>query len=120
MIDFADITAAAKRIAPYVIRTPTVPSPGLSQSLGVPVTAKLELLQRTGSFKVRGAAARLLTLTPQERACGVVAVRGGNHAMAGVALDSAMGIKATVVMPQSAPRRAVEVAEGSGAAVRVT
>ena len=120
MIDLADITSAAERIAVRVIRTPTVPSPGLSQRLGVPVTAKLELLQRTGSFKVRGAAARLLTLTPQERACGVVAVSGGNHAIAVAAMAGAMDIKATVVMPRSAPRRAVEVAEGFGAAVRVT
>jgi threonine dehydratase len=77
MIDFADIAAAAERIAPYVIRTPTVDSPGLSKSLGVPVTVKLELLQRTGSFKVRGATAKLLTLSPRERAAGVVAVSGG-------------------------------------------
>ena len=57
MIGIADIETAAGRIAPHVVRTPTVPSPGLSALLGVPVTAKLELLQRTGSFKVRGAAA---------------------------------------------------------------
>lgn len=67
-----------------------------------------------------GAAAKLLTLTPQERACGVVAVSGGNHAIAVAAMAGAMDIKATVVMPRSAPRRAVEVAERSGAAVRVT
>jgi threonine dehydratase len=120
MIDLADITAAAERIAGHVIRTPTVPSPGLSQSLGVPVTAKLELLQHTGSFKVRGAVAKLLTLSPQERACGVVAVSGGNHGIGVAAMAGAMDIKATVVMPRSAPRRAVEVAEGYGAAVRVT
>ena len=120
MIELPDITAAAERITGHVIRTPTVPSPGLSESLGVPVTVKLELLQRTGAFKVRGAAAKLLTLTPQERACGVVAVSGGNHAIAVADMACAMDIKATVVMPRSAPRRAVEVAERSGAAVRVT
>ena len=120
MIDFADITAAAERIAPYVIRTPTVASPGLSKSLGVPVAVKLELLQRTGSFKVRGATAKLLTLSTQERAAGVVAVSGGNHAIAVAAMAGALDIKATVVMPRSAPRRAVELAEASGAAVRVT
>jgi threonine dehydratase len=120
MIDFADITATAERIAPYVIRTPTVASPGLSKSLGVPVTVKLELLQRTGSFKVRGATAKLLTLSPRERAAGVVAVSGGNHAIAVAAMAGALDIKATVIMPRSAPRRAVELAEASGAAVRVT
>jgi threonine dehydratase len=120
MIDFADITATAERIAGYVVRTPTVTSPGLSESLGVPVTAKLELLQRTGSFKVRGATARLLMLSQPERAAGVVAVSGGNHAIAVAAMAHALDIKATVVMPRSAPRRAIEVAEGFGAAVRMT
>ena len=113
MIDLPDITTAAERITGHVIRTPTVASPGLSESLGVPVTVKLELLQRTGAFKVRGAAAKLLTLTQQEQACGVVAVSGGNHAIAVAAMAAAMDIKATVVMPRSAPRRAVEVAERS-------
>jgi cysteine synthase len=56
----------------------------------------------------------------EERACGVVAVSGGNHAIAVAAMASALDIKATVVMPRSAPYRAVEAAEGSGAAVRVT
>jgi threonine dehydratase len=120
MIDLADITATADRIAGHVIRTPTVPSPGLSATLGVPVTAKLELLQHTGSFKVRGAVAKLLSLSPQERARGVVAVSGGNHAIAVAAMAAAMDIKATVVMPRSAPRRAVELAERSGADVRIT
>jgi threonine dehydratase len=120
MIDLADITATADRIAGHVIRTPTVPSPGLSATLGVPVTAKLELLQHTGSFKVRGAVAKLLSLSPQERARGVVAVSGGNHAIAVAAMAAAMDIKATVVMPRSAPRRAVEVAQRYGADVRIT
>lgn len=120
MIDLADITTAAERIAGHVIRTPVVSSSGLSESLGVPVTAKLELLQHTGSFKVRGAAARLLALTREERARGVVAVSGGNHAIAVAAMSAAMSIKATVVMPKSAPRRAVEEAQRSGAEVRVT
>lgn len=120
MIDLADITTTAERIAGHVIRTPVVSSSGLSESLGVPVTAKLELLQHTGSFKVRGAAAKLLALTPEERARGVVAVSGGNHAIAVAAMSAAMSIKATVVMPKSAPRRAVEEAERSGADVRIT
>ncbi|GAA3440027.1 hypothetical protein GCM10018954_096480 [Kutzneria kofuensis] len=85
MVDITDIEAAAERIQGHVLRTPTVSSPGLSDLLGVPVTAKLELLQRGGSFKVRGAAAKLLTLTDVEREAGVVAVSGGNHAI-GVAV----------------------------------
>ncbi|MCZ9338243.1 pyridoxal-phosphate dependent enzyme, partial [Streptomyces sp. TRM76130] len=72
----------AERIAGHVLHTPTVPSPGLSELLGLPVTVKLELLQRTGSFKARGAVAKLLSLSEAERAAGVVAVSGGNHGIA--------------------------------------
>ncbi|WP_217131250.1 threonine/serine dehydratase [Streptomyces sp. AC558_RSS880] len=120
MIGIADIETAAERIAGHVVRTPTVPSPGLSALLGVPVTAKLELLQRTGSFKVRGAAAKLLSLSGAERAAGVVAVSGGNHGIALAVMAAALDVKATVVMPRSAPLRAVEIAESAGASVRVT
>lgn len=120
MIGIADIETAAGRIAPHVVRTPTVPSPGLSALLGVPVTAKLELLQRTGSFKVRGAAAKLLSLSEAERAAGVVAVSGGNHGISLAVMAAALDVKATVVMPRSAPARAVEIAESAGASVRLT
>ncbi|MDT0406237.1 MULTISPECIES: threonine/serine dehydratase [Streptomyces] len=120
MIGIADIETAAGRIAPHVVRTPTVPSPGLSALLGVPVTAKLELLQRTGSFKVRGAAAKLLSLGEAERAAGVVAVSGGNHGISLAVMAAALDVKATVVMPRSAPARAVEIAESAGASVRLT
>ncbi|GAA3506239.1 threonine/serine dehydratase [Streptomyces prasinosporus] len=120
MIGIADIEAAAGRIAGHVVRTPTVESPGLSALLGVPVTAKLELLQRTGSFKARGAAAKLLSLSEAERAAGVVAVSGGNHGIALAVMARALDVKATVVMPRSAPARAVGIAESSGASVRLT
>lgn len=119
MIGMPEIEAAAERIAGHVVRTPTVPSPGLSALLGAPVTAKLELLQRTGSFKVRGAVAKLLSLDEAERAAGVVAVSGGNHGIAVAVMASALDVKATVVMPRSAPARAVEVAETAGASVRL-
>lgn len=117
LITVADVEAAAARIAGHVIRTPTVPSPGLSSLLGAQVTAKLELLQRTGSFKVRGATAKLLSLDEAERAAGVVAVSGGNHGIAVAVMAGALDIKATVVMPRSAPRRAVGIAEAAGANV---
>jgi len=119
LISLSDIAAASGRIAGHVVRTPTVPSPGLAALLGVPVTAKLELLQRTGSFKARGAAVKLLGLTEAERAAGVVAVSGGNHAIALAVMAGALDVKATVVMPRSAPARAVEVATAAGATVRV-
>ncbi|MEU7172960.1 MULTISPECIES: threonine/serine dehydratase [Micromonospora] len=120
MIELADIQAAAERIADVVVHTPTVPSPGLTELLGVPVTAKLELLQRTGSFKARGAAAKLLALDDAERAAGVVAVSGGNHGIAVAVMAGALGVAATVVMPRTAPARAVEVARAAGADVRLT
>lgn len=110
----------AERIAGHVVRTPTLPSPGLTALLGVPVTVKLELLQRTGSFKVRGATAKLLSLSAAERAAGVVAVSGGNHGIAVAVMAAALDVKATVVMPRSAPARAIEMAESAGASVRLT
>ncbi|MFF7976347.1 pyridoxal-phosphate dependent enzyme [Streptomyces sp. NPDC007905] len=120
MIGISDIEAAARRIAGHVVRTPTVPSPGLTALLGVPVTAKLELLQRTGSFKARGATARLLSLSEAERAAGVVAVSGGNHGIALAVMAAALDVKATVVMPRTAPTRSIELAEEAGASVRLT
>ena len=120
MIGISEIEAAAGRIAGHVVRTPTVDSPGLSALLGAPVTAKLELLQRTGSFKARGATVKLLSLGEAELAAGVVAVSGGNHGIAVAVMAAALDVKATVVMPRSAPARAVEIAEAAGASVRLT
>ncbi|MEU9392843.1 threonine/serine dehydratase [Streptomyces sp. NPDC048324] len=120
MIGISEIEAAAERIAGHVLRTPTLPSPGLSGLLGTPVTVKLELLQRTGSFKARGATAKLLSLGGPERAAGVVAVSGGNHGIALAVMAAALDVKATIVMPRSAPARAVEIARESGASVRLT
>ncbi|MFJ1969797.1 threonine/serine dehydratase [Streptomyces sp. NPDC087903] len=120
MIEMSDVEAAAEKIAGHVVRTPTVPSPGLSTLLGVPVTAKLELLQRTGSFKARGATAKLLSLGEAERAAGVVAVSGGNHGIALAVMAAALDVKATVVMPRSAPARSIELAQEAGASVHLT
>ncbi|WP_328508085.1 pyridoxal-phosphate dependent enzyme [Streptomyces sp. NBC_00391] len=120
MIGISEIRDAAERIAGHVVRTPTVPSPGLSAFLGVPVTAKLELLQRTGSFKARGATAKLLALTDAELAAGVVAVSGGNHGIALAHMAAALHIKATVVMSRTAPRRAADLVEAAGASLRLT
>ncbi|MEU1708865.1 threonine/serine dehydratase [Streptomyces sp. NPDC005706] len=120
MTGLPDIEAAARRIAGHVVRTPTVPSPGLTDLLGVPVTAKLELLQRTGSFKARGATAKLLSLSGAERAAGVVAVSGGNHGIAVAEMAAALDVKATVVMPRTAPARSIGLVEAAGASVRLT
>ncbi|MFI6542453.1 threonine/serine dehydratase [Streptomyces prunicolor] len=120
MIGISEIEAAAERIAGHVVRTPTLWSFGLSELLGAPVTTKLELLQRTGSFKARGATAKLLSLGEAELAAGVVAVSGGNHGIALAVMAAALDVKATVVMPRSAPARSVALVEAAGASLRLT
>lgn len=120
LITVADVEAEAERIAGHVVRTPTVPIPGLSALLGVPTTVKLELLQRTGSFKARGATAKLLTLTRAERAAGVVTVSGGNHGIALAVMAGMLDVKATIVMPRSAPAGARDVTAAAGARVHIT
>ncbi|MGW4031269.1 pyridoxal-phosphate dependent enzyme [Streptomyces sp. NPDC004838] len=120
MIALADVIRVAERIREHVVRTPTVASPGLSALLGAPTVVKLESLQRTGSFKARGVTAKLLSLTAAERDRGVVTVSGGNHGIALAMTARDLGIDATVVMPRSAPARAIALAEGAGATVRVT
>ncbi|MFC4951112.1 pyridoxal-phosphate dependent enzyme [Pseudonocardia sp. GCM10023141] len=120
LVSLDDIRAAASRIAAHVLRTPTLPSPGLSAHLGVPVTLKLELLQRSGSFKPRGAFNKLLGLSDAERAAGVVAVSGGNHGIGLADAAGALGIAATIVMPAAAPQRSIDIARAAGATVEVT
>lgn len=120
MITFADVRAAEQAIEPYLLRTPTVPSPGLTDLLGASVTLKLEQLQRTGSFKARGATTKLLSLTEQERAAGVVAVSGGNHGIAVAVMADLLDITATVVMPRTAPASSIARADAAGATVRLT
>jgi threonine dehydratase len=120
LIGIDDIRAAAEHIAGHVLRTPTLPSPGLSAHLGVPVTLKLELLQRSGSFKPRGAVHKLLGLSAAERAAGVVAVSGGNHGTALADVAGSLGVAATVVMPESAPANSVAAVRAAGADLRLT
>ncbi|MFE0425330.1 threonine/serine dehydratase [Streptomyces sp. NPDC058953] len=120
MIGIEDVRAAARLVEGRVVRTPTVFSPGLTELLGVPVTAKLELLQRTGSFKARGALAKLLSLDEPRRKAGVVAVSGGNHGVAVAVAAGMLGIEATVCMSRTAPARSIAAAEAAGAYVRLT
>jgi threonine dehydratase len=102
-VSLADIERAARTIEHLVLRTPMEESRWLSARTGSPVMLKCENLQRTGSFKVRGAYTRMARLSDEERALGVVAASAGNHAQ-GVALAAqALGIKATVFMPEGAP-----------------
>src|SRR5579872_1239811 len=105
---FADIQAAAIRIAPYAVRTPLVESPVLNELTGGRIFLKLETLQRTGSFKFRGACNRLAMIPPSERAAGVVAFSSGNHAQGVAAAAKLFGMPALIVMPKDAPRSKIE------------
>jgi threonine dehydratase len=112
-----DIEAAARTIAGKVIRTPSVPAPALSERLGAEIVLKLENLQLTGSFKTRGALVKLASLGKTEARRGVIAVSAGNHAQ-GVAYHArALGIRATIVMPENTPFTKVEKTEELGARV---
>jgi threonine dehydratase len=98
LLSLDDIRAAARTITGHVERTPTVASPGMSALLGVPVALKLELLQRSGSFKPRGVTMKLLGLSPVERDAGVVAVSGDDRGIAVAEVANGMGVRATVVI----------------------
>jgi threonine dehydratase len=117
-VSLADIEAVADLVAEVAITTPMEESRWLQALVDGPVLLKCENLQRTGSFKIRGAYVRLSRLSAEERARGVVAASAGNHAQ-GVALAAKMlGIKATVFMPEGAPIPKTNATRGYGAEVR--
>jgi threonine dehydratase len=116
-VTLANIEAAREALAGVSITTPMEESRWLTGLAGGPVFLKCENLQRTGSFKIRGAYLRMSRLSPEERAAGVVAASAGNHAQ-GVALAAQMlGIKATVFMPEGAPIPKEKATRGYGAEV---
>jgi len=110
-----DIRAAAERIAPHLHYTPLLSSRSLSELTGYELSFKCENLQKTGSFKPRGAVNRIATLDPETAARGVITISAGNHAQ-GVAYAAArLGIEAVVVMPETAVASKVEATRGYGA-----
>lgn len=116
-LDLADLLAARRRLAGGVRVTPCLPAPALSAIAGIEIRLKREDLQRTGSFKERGARHALLCLSDAQRARGVVAASAGNHAL-GLAFHGAqLGVKVTVVMPAGAPAVKVRRCRGLGAEV---
>jgi threonine dehydratase len=116
-VSLDEIRAAAARIAPYIHLTPMLTCRALSERAGCELFLKGEHLQRSGSFKLRGALNRMLCLTPAERERGVVAFSSGNHAQ-GVALaGQLLGIPATIVMPSDAPAVKLAATRGYGATV---
>jgi len=116
-VTFADVEAAAERIAEFVVRTPALPATALSEKTGANVTLKLETRQRTSSFKDRGAVNRLLQLTVSERERGVIAMSAGNHAQAVAYQATRLGIPATIVMPENTPFTKVRRTQAFGARV---
>lgn len=113
----AEFEEAARALSGVIVRTPLEDSEHLTDVLGAPVHLKLENLQRTGSFKIRGAVYRLSRLTAEERARGVVAASAGNHAQ-GVALAAQkLGIPATIFMPLGVPVPKLLATRGYGADV---
>lgn len=120
LVSLDAIRAAAQRLDGVVQRTPIEESRAVSRATGVRTLLKCEHLQRTGSFKMRGAYNRIVQLSDEERARGVVAASAGNHAQ-GVALSASLvGVRSTVFMPAGAPLPKVEATRAYGAEVILT
>ena len=119
-LSIAEIRQAATTIAPHVCRTPLRVSSGLSQYNGAEVLLKLETMQNTGAFKLRGATNKLLSLDDAERSAGVIAVSTGNHGR-GVAFAAAkLGLRAVVCMSELVPTVKVEAIRALGAEMVIT
>src|SRR4051812_11270721 len=113
----ADVDAAAQRLAGIALRTPLVTSPVLDALTGARIFLKAETLQRTGSFKFRGAYNKVSSIPLAERAGGVVAFSSGNHAQGVAAAARLLGMPAVIVMPSDAPRPKRERTAALGAEV---
>jgi threonine dehydratase len=113
----ADVDAAAARLAGVALRTPLITSPVLDAAVGARVFLKAETLQRTGSFKFRGAYNKIFSLPPERRAKGVVAYSSGNHAQGVAAAANLLSIPALIVMPADAPRPKRERTAALGAEI---
>jgi threonine dehydratase len=119
MVTLAAIQQARLNIRDALVLTPCAPSHALSEIVGLPVYLKLENLQRTGAFKERGALAKLLSLSPAERAAGLITASAGNHAQAVAYHASRLGMKAEIWMPLTTPLVKVSATSAWGAEVRL-
>ena len=111
------IEEARSRIRPYIVQTPLLRLPALDPFLGCQTYVKLETLQVTGSFKLRGALNMALSLSPEDLSRGLVAASSGNHGKAVAYAAKLLGTKAAIVMPETAPRIKVEAIRALGAEV---
>jgi threonine dehydratase len=116
-LSLADVEAARRRLAHGLRRTPCLIAPALSEITGRTIWLKRDDLQRTGSFKERGARHALLCLTVEERARGVVAASAGNHALGLAYHGGQLGVNVTVVMPTTAPEVKIARCRSLGATV---
>src|SRR4030081_970815 len=116
-IGAADIDAAALVVAPFAVRTPLLSFPVLNERAGTKVFLKPEMLQRTGSFKFRGAFNKLASIPQAARSGGVVAFSSGNHAQGVAAAAQILNMQATIVMPKDAPLSKRERTKAYGAEV---
>lgn len=117
LVSLADIEAAARRLSGKAVVTPLLPVPALEETLGARVFVKPEVLQRTGSFKFRGAYNRISQLSAEARRRGVVAFSSGNHAQGVASAARLLGAPAVIVMPADAPAIKVANTRGYGAEV---
>lgn len=117
MLELADVTAARERIGPYIRHTPLLRLEALDKPAGFEVYIKPENLQTTGSFKLRGASNKLLSLSAKERQRGVIAASSGNHAQGVAAIAARLGVDALIVMPKDAPALKVAGTQAWGAKV---
>ena len=113
----ADIEAAARVVAPFAVRTPLLSFPVLNERVGTKVFLKPEMLQRTGSFKFRGAFNKLASIPQEKRSGGVVAFSSGNHAQGVAAAAKILNMQATIVMPADSPLTKRERTKAYGAEV---
>ena len=112
-----DVQAARTRLAGHIVRTPVLRHPLLDEMTGGTILLKPEPLQRTGSFKLRGATNAVMKLSPEARAAGVVTHSSGNHGQAMACAASAVGARATIFMPTDAPDIKVESTRRWGAEI---
>jgi threonine dehydratase len=113
----ADVDAAAPRLAGVAVRTPLINAPVLDAAVGARIFLKAETLQRTGSFKFRGAYNKISQIPDAKRSGGVVAYSSGNHAQGVAAAAKLLGMRATIVMPSDAPMAKRERTRALGAEV---
>lgn len=117
MITLQDVQDARRRIEPYIRRTPLERNDTLSKKLGTNLYLKLEIFQKTGSFKPRGAFNQILQLSQQEREKGVVAISGGNFAQGVAYAGQVLGMRTLICMPDYTPRNYIEATQRYGAEV---